>query len=56
MTIKIGKKESPKKVARKIRKITSRSKKIDWDKYFGKIKFPVGALTYQRKVRDEWAK
>jgi hypothetical protein len=56
MTVKIGKKESPKKVAGKIRKITSRSKKINWDKYFGKIKFPINALTYQRKMRDEWAK
>ena len=51
MTVKIGKKESPKKVAGKIRKITSKSKKINWDKYFGKIKFPVDALTYQRRMR-----
>jgi hypothetical protein len=56
MTVKIGKKESLKKVAGKIRKITSRSKKINWDKYFGKIKFPIDALSYQRKMRDEWAK
>jgi hypothetical protein len=55
MTVRIGKKESPKKVTSKIQKVTSRSKKINWDKYVGKIKFPVDALTYQRKVRDEWA-
>ena len=56
MTIKIGKKESLKKVAGKLTKITSKSKKIDWNKYFGKIEFPVNALTYQRKLRDEWAR
>lgn len=56
MTVRIGKKESPKKVAGKIRKITSRSKKINWDKYFGKIEFPIDALTYQRKLRNEWAR
>ncbi len=56
MTVKIGKKESLKKVAGKLRKVTSNSKKIDWNKYFGKIEFPFDALTYQRKMRDEWAK
>ena len=55
MTVKI-KRESTKKVASKLRKITSRSKKINWDKYFGKIEFPVDALTYQRRMRDEWAR
>lgn len=54
MTVKIGKKESPKKIAEKLRKIKFTSKKIHWDKYFGKIKFPVDALTYQQKMRDEW--
>ena len=56
MTVKIGKKESPKKIAGKLSKMKSRSKRIHWDKYFGKIKFPVDALTYQQKMRDEWAK
>ena len=56
MTIKIGKKETTKKAARKLRKITSKSKRIIWDKYFGKIQFPIAALTYQRNMRDEWAK
>lgn len=56
MTIKIGKRESPKKIARKLSKMKSMSKRIHWDKYFGKIKFPVDALTYQQKMRDEWAK
>ena len=54
MTVRIGKKESPKSAASKIKKVTSRSKKINWDKYVGKIKFPNDALTYQQKVRDEW--
>lgn len=56
MTVKIGKKESPKKIAGKLSKMKSRSKRILWDKYFGKIKFPEESLTYQRKMRDEWAK
>lgn len=56
MTVRIGKKESAEKAARKIRKVTARSKKINWNKYVGKIKFPADALTYQRKVRDEWSR
>ena len=56
MIIKIGKKESAKGISGKLKKTVSKSKKILWDKYFGKIKFPVDALTYQRKMRDEWGK
>ena len=40
MNVKLRKKELPKKVAGKLGKITSRPKKINWDKYFGKIEFP----------------
>jgi hypothetical protein len=54
--MKVGKKESAKSVAKKLRKVSAKTKKIDWDKYFGKIKFPVDALTYQKKMRDEWDK
>ena len=56
MIIKIGKKESTKRIAGKLNKIKARSKKVNWDKYFGKIDFPIDALTYQRKMRDEWTK
>ncbi|MBI1768162.1 MAG: hypothetical protein HY015_08895 [Bacteroidetes bacterium] len=54
MVVKITKKESSKKREDKIRKASAKSKKIDWDKYFGKIDFPVNAITYQQKMRDEW--
>lgn len=56
MTIKISRKDSVKLKAKKLAKATSKSKHINWDKYFGKIKFPVDALTYQIKLRDEWSK
>jgi hypothetical protein len=56
MVMKVGKKESPKSVAKKLKKASSRTKKINWDKYFGKIKFPVDALKYQKVMRDEWSK
>jgi hypothetical protein len=56
MVMKVGKKESAKSMAKKLKKVSARTKKIEWDKYFGKIKFPVDALTYQKKIRDEWGK
>lgn len=54
--MKVGKKESPKSVAKKLKRVSVKTKKIKWDKYFGKIEFPVDALTYQKKMRDEWSK
>jgi hypothetical protein len=54
MVIKIKKRESAKSRAQKLQKASAKSKEIKWDKYFGKIKFPVDALDYQKKVRDEW--
>mgnify|MGYP003460309526 CR=1 FL=1 len=56
MVIKVGKKESARIIAQKLKKATAKTKKINWDKYFGKIDFPVDAITYQRKMRDEWGK
>ena len=56
MIIKIGKKESVRAVTQKLKKSSSKTKKIDWNKYFGKIDFPVNALAYQRKMRNEWGK
>ncbi len=29
-------------------------KNIDLDKYFGKVKFDVGGLEYQKQIRGEW--
>jgi hypothetical protein len=31
-------------------------KQIDWDKYFGKIRFDEDGLEYQRRLRNEWSK
>jgi len=56
MAIKIFKGKTTRTKAQKLTKATSKSKHINWDKYFGKIKFPVDALAYQLKVRDEWGK
>ena len=56
MITKVGKKESPKAIAQKLKKASSKAKKINWDKYFGKIDFPFDAITYQQKMRDEWGK
>ena len=55
MAIKLKKKGPSKRLSGKIKKVANQSKKIHWDKYFGKIDFPMDALTFQRKMRDEWA-
>lgn len=56
MAVKISKRETTRTKAQKLTRATSKSKHINWDKYFGKIEFPVDALAYQLKVRDEWSK
>lgn len=56
MAIKINKRESENSKAKKLAKARAKSKKIDWNKYFGKINFRVDALDYQRKLRNEWSK
>ena len=55
MAIKIKKPVPPKRMTGKLKKAATGSKTINWDKYFGKIDFPMNALTFQRKMRDEWA-
>jgi hypothetical protein len=42
-----------KKPARK-RVPALKSKKVDWDKYVGKIKFPKATLAYLQVLRNEW--
>jgi hypothetical protein len=56
MISKIKNQKSPKKIQEKLQKASAKSKKINWDKYFGKINFPVSALSYQQKMRNEWGK
>jgi hypothetical protein len=37
-----------------LKKIVAPKRKINLDKYAGKIKFKTDGLAYQKKVRDEW--
>jgi len=53
MMVKIIKKRIAKKT--KPKNTTPRVKKINWDKYIGKINFPADGITLQRKMRDEWS-
>ena len=51
--IRKEKKLSPKQVIEKnLKKV--RGKKLDVNKYSGKIKFADDPVAYQRKLRDEW--
>jgi len=54
MVVRISKKDSGKSKTEKIKKVSAKSKKINWDKYFKKVKFPVDAIAYQQKMRNEW--
>ena len=47
-------KDSNKKKAPKKRAKLARPKRIDWDKYVGKIKFPDDFLASIRVMRNEW--
>ena len=29
-------------------------KKLQWDRFFGKVKFEEDPVNYQRRLRDEW--
>lgn len=55
MTVKVSKKSTRKEIEKALTKSTSRRKKIDLSKYFGKVNFGTDGLTYQKKVRNEWS-
>lgn len=55
MVIRLKKKAANKSLKSKLKKASASTKKIDWDKYVGKIQIPVDALTYQKKLRNEWS-
>jgi hypothetical protein len=56
MVIRIKKKAAKTSLKSKLKKASSSAKKIDWDKYVGKIQIPVDAISYQKKIRNEWPK
>ena len=51
MTIRISKKTKPKELSKVLKQFKTGKKKIDIDKYFGKIDFGTDGLTYQKKIR-----
>lgn len=56
MVIRLKKKTANKSLKSKLKKASPSVKQVDWDKYVGKIQIPVDALTYQKKIRNEWPK
>lgn len=57
MSVTIDKDQSKKQIEKKIERVSKEKegKRIDAGKYFGKIDFGVDGLTFQKRVRDEWA-
>jgi hypothetical protein len=42
-----------KSLAKKLKQASVKTKRINWDKYVGKIKLP-DPVDYQQKMRDDW--
>lgn len=51
-------KKARKKLSQQLREILQkkrlRGKKLDWKRFFGKVKFEEDPVSYQRRLRDEW--
>ena len=55
MSVTIKKNATLKEIKSVIKRIAGHKRKtIDVDRFFGKVKFGVDGLTYQKKIRDEW--
>ncbi|MEX0724383.1 MAG: hypothetical protein WD053_10915 [Gracilimonas sp.] len=56
MTVTINKKNSIKEIRAAIQKASSKpsKKRVEIDRYFGKVNFGMDGLEYQKKVRNEW--
>ena len=54
MTVMLGKNPTKKEAEDAIEKLRKRKKKINLDKYFGKVDFQIDGLKYQKKARNEW--
>jgi hypothetical protein len=52
MIAKITKKRLSKKNTSRKKQVAR--KKINWDKFFGKITFEIDGVAIQRQMRDEW--
>lgn len=52
MIVRVTKKTAKRKV-KALKKISSKRKSIDLDKYFGKINFGTDGLTYQKRIRKD---
>lgn len=54
MVIRVSKKSKREDLDKALTRMKSKRKKIDLNKYFGKVDFGVDGLTYQKKIRNEW--
>lgn len=56
MSLIIHKKDSVQAIRKAIEKASSKKNKktVDIDQYFGKVKFGMDGLEFQKKVRNEW--
>ena len=52
MIVRVSRKTPKRKIKAALSKISTKKKKINLDKFFGKVNFGVDGLTYQRNVRE----
>jgi len=53
-SIVINHNSSRKELDEALAKISKKPKGIDLKKYFGKVKFKMDGLEYQKQIRNEW--
>lgn len=54
MVVRIKKTTKKEEIDKLLKKLKTKRKKVNLDKYFGKINFGMDGLTYQKKIRNEW--
>lgn len=52
--VELNKNSTRQQLDNALKKIHPKKREINLDKYFGKIKFGMDGLDYQKKVRNEW--
>ena len=55
MTIQVNKNIKPKDIDKMLDSIAKGKKKINLEKYAGKVNFGMNGLAYQKKIRNEWS-
>lgn len=55
MVIVLDKKTDWTKLEKQLKKVVANRRVTDKKKFFGKIKWSVDALKYQKELRDEWS-